>query len=96
MEANNTEALYPNLGMLANSHLGLTNIIQEGERPNLSRIVDRTIHPGTGAISPFEGLTFKTKSDSKISAGEEIFVGELLLLLFFVFSFLNNPQNVKY
>ena len=67
--------LYPNLGMLANSHLGLTNIIQKGGmRTRYSRINNRKLNSGSGATTPYDGLSFQTKFDSEINVGDEIFV----------------------
>ena len=60
--------------MLANSHLGLTNLNQMGTRKRDTRFVNRSLNPGSGAISPMDGITFKTQFDSSINVGEEIFV----------------------
>lgn len=62
--------------MLANSHLGLSNIYQGGKMIHspYTRVQNRTNHPNTGANTFFEGLSFQTKKDATIEVGDEIFV----------------------
>lgn len=75
LEANEASVLFPNLGMLANSHLGLVNAKLIGtNRPRYSRIEDRNVNPGTGAYLSTDGLSFSTNHDKGIEEGEEIFV----------------------
>jgi hypothetical protein len=79
LEAETVTVLCHNLGMLANSHLGLIDAVQKDELSTSrhSRIIDRSINPGTGAIVSQDSLTFKTESQKEngvIEAGEEFFV----------------------
>ena len=76
LEARSSKVLYPSIGMLANSHLGLINaqlreVITTSKH---SRVTDRSLNAGTGASVPQDALNFKTSHNKGIGAGEEIFV----------------------
>jgi len=73
LEANSTALLYPNLGMLANSHLGLANVQQEDiMRPRFDMLANRTLNPGVGAMTSYDGFSFVTDTD--LVVGDELFV----------------------
>ncbi len=76
LEAKLANLLYPNLGMLANSHLGLANTIQDNAKCHrqYSSVVKRSTNPGAGSYSLYSAMSFKTKTDAGIAAGDEVFV----------------------
>ena len=73
LEAKSIHILYPNLGMLANSHLGLAN----AENTNYCKIDigsnNRTTDYRTGANTLYHSASF-TVEGSRIAMGSEIFV----------------------
>jgi len=74
-EAEGATVLYPNLGMLANSHLGLANVDQNAVDGQIHLLgsTDRESDFSTGANTLYHGATFNVKN-KPIRAGEEIFV----------------------
>lgn len=89
LESSDGATLYTTLGMLSNSHLGLSNVYQIAQRrPNYSRIQNRNVNPGAGSYSNLDGISFMSKeNDHKnnnnnndnnkhkgIKQGSEIFV----------------------
>lgn len=75
-ESHSVNVLYPNLGMLANSHLGLANVnqnVKEGKRVGIGS-EDRSRDVSTGANTLYRASTFKVSDEKKIVRGEEIFV----------------------
>lgn len=74
-EAVASTVLYPNLGMLANSHLGLANVDQNAVDGQIHLLgsTDRESDFSAGANTLYHGATFNV-SKKPIRAGEEIFV----------------------
>eukprot|EP00979_Chaetoceros_neogracilis_P006873 scaffold1395_cov234-Chaetoceros_neogracile.AAC.2 len=75
LEAKSVNVLYPNLGMLANSHLGLSNVDQTAE-DGIRKLLgssSRMEDISAGANTLHHAATFKVK-DKPIQAGQEIFV----------------------
>lgn len=75
-ESESVNVLYPNLGMLANSHLGLANVNQNvkgGKQVDIGSL-DRAKDISTGANTLYRASTFKVSTDHNIRQGEEIFV----------------------
>ena len=75
-ESTSVNVLYPNLGMLANSHLGLANVnqnVKNGKWINDGSL-DRRKDYSTGANTLYHAATFKVSDDETIRRGEEIFV----------------------
>lgn len=76
-EGDSVNVLYPNLGMLANSHLGLANVnqnVKDGKTVGIGSPEDRSTDLSTGANTLYHASTFKVSSEKKIRRGEEIFV----------------------
>jgi hypothetical protein len=74
-ESPSGNVLYPNLGMLANSHLGLANLNQNvkvGKWRSMGSD-DRSVDVSTGANTLYHASTFKVASEKIIGIGEEIF-----------------------
>uniref|UniRef100_A0A7S3V6D3 SET domain-containing protein n=1 Tax=Chaetoceros debilis TaxID=122233 RepID=A0A7S3V6D3_9STRA len=80
LESKSSNILYPNLGMLANSHLGLSNIYQTEDKGTHIEIGsgggnngdgDRSAEFGTGARTLYSATTFTAVKD--IIQGTEIF-----------------------
>jgi hypothetical protein len=77
LEGNDITLLFPNLGMLANSHLGLVNTHQFQTVKKQSRTsydFDRAMNAGAGSISSYGSMSFQTDAETTIGAGEELFV----------------------
>jgi len=69
-DADRADSLIPGIGMLANSHLGLVNVIMN--RPSIdSAGLNRTVDPGAGAFSTYHSLSHQ--AERHIPAGMEIF-----------------------
>ena len=76
LDANDAHIISPGVGMLGNSHLGLinTHIVIKEFHEDVQPIAVNSIgrDAGTGAVAPFYGLNFYTRSTS-ISRGSELF-----------------------
>jgi hypothetical protein len=75
LESDVSSVLYPNLGMLANSHLGLINTVQwNSDGIHISDgVEDRESDYSTGAISEYSSHTF-TSHSAIIEQGTELLV----------------------
>ena len=74
LEAKESSFLFPNLGMLTNSNLGLFNVrLGFQRRPRYTRIADRANNPGTGGYMSIDSIAFETLQETSIQPGEEVF-----------------------
>ncbi|GFH52228.1 hypothetical protein CTEN210_08704 [Chaetoceros tenuissimus] len=74
-ESRKTDVLFPSLGMLANSHLGLKNVDQDAKDGTKIEIgsLNRSKDFSTGSTTQYFASTFQVTRDT-IQTGEEIFV----------------------
>jgi hypothetical protein len=74
LEDEESKILYPGLGMLANSHLGLVNVMQKsvGGIEILNGPMDRRLDYGTGAYSLYHAASFN--ANTGIERGSELFL----------------------